>query len=96
MLALLCVFSLSNSELAGLPEGGSGRNGDNAVSLGDVLGPVVVGKDGSTSRIANWHTMTAGEKERTHRIIGARNRKRFAQLRAQGRDVRLSKPREEL
>ncbi|PIL25657.1 hypothetical protein GSI_11407 [Ganoderma sinense ZZ0214-1] len=39
----------------------------------DKLGPVVVNKDGTLSRIANWEEMTPIEKERTLRILVARN-----------------------
>ncbi|KAI0673265.1 hypothetical protein C8Q78DRAFT_712979 [Trametes maxima] len=39
----------------------------------DHLGPVVVNKDGTLSRVANWDAMTPMEKERTLRILVARN-----------------------
>ncbi|KAI0651013.1 hypothetical protein C8Q79DRAFT_875203, partial [Trametes meyenii] len=39
----------------------------------DHLGPVVVNKDGTLSRVANWDSMTPIEKERTLRILLARN-----------------------
>ncbi|KAM5541042.1 hypothetical protein V8D89_005353 [Ganoderma adspersum] len=39
----------------------------------DKLGPVVVNKDGTLSRIANWEEMTPVEKERTVRILVVRN-----------------------
>ncbi|KAM5541065.1 hypothetical protein V8D89_005376 [Ganoderma adspersum] len=44
----------------------------------DKLGPVVVNKDGTLSRIANWEEMTPIEKERTLRILVARNQVRLA------------------
>ncbi|KAI0820132.1 hypothetical protein BC628DRAFT_1423200 [Trametes gibbosa] len=44
----------------------------------DSLGPVVVNKDGTLSRIANWESMTSVEKERTLRILVARNQVRLA------------------
>ncbi|KAG2073001.1 hypothetical protein BDR04DRAFT_1011792 [Suillus decipiens] len=43
-----------------------------AVKL-DILGPMVVNNDGTLSRIANWEKMTE-EKERTMRVVAARNR----------------------
>lgn len=52
------------------------------VNLGALLGPLVINKDGTTARIKNWQSMTALEKERTLRIVGARNRQRMARLRA--------------
>eukprot|EP00049_Salpingoeca_infusionum_P010554 m.182669 g.182669 ORF g.182669 m.182669 type:complete len:90 (+) comp14673_c1_seq1:142-411(+) len=50
----------------------------------DALGPVVINTDGTISRIENWHDMSPLEQERTLRLIGKRNRKRRAQLEAQG------------
>ncbi|KAI0633163.1 hypothetical protein C8Q77DRAFT_1158573 [Trametes polyzona] len=44
----------------------------------DSLGPVVVNKDGTLSRIANWDKMAPIEKERTLRILVARNQIRLA------------------
>ncbi|KDQ23784.1 hypothetical protein PLEOSDRAFT_1016984, partial [Pleurotus ostreatus PC15] len=46
--------------------------GSTAVKL-DELGPMVVNSDGTLSRIANWGSMTEAEKERTLRILLARN-----------------------
>ncbi|KAF8841042.1 hypothetical protein BDN67DRAFT_576200 [Paxillus ammoniavirescens] len=43
----------------------------------DNLGPMVVNSDGTLSRIANWENMTEGEKERTTRVVAARNRLRL-------------------
>ncbi|KAG2123412.1 hypothetical protein DEU56DRAFT_721153, partial [Suillus clintonianus] len=40
----------------------------------DALGPIVVNSDGTLSRIANWEKMTEEEKERTIRVVAARNR----------------------
>ncbi|EPQ55651.1 hypothetical protein GLOTRDRAFT_40931 [Gloeophyllum trabeum ATCC 11539] len=39
----------------------------------DALGPMVVNSDGTLSRIANWPNMTPMERERTMRVLGARN-----------------------
>lgn len=43
----------------------------------DALGPMVVNSDGTLSRIANWAQMTEAEKERTLRVLSARNRIRI-------------------
>ncbi|KAI9058633.1 hypothetical protein FKP32DRAFT_1546549, partial [Trametes sanguinea] len=44
----------------------------------DKLGPVVVNSDGTLSRIANWENMAPVEKERTLRLLVARNQVRIA------------------
>ncbi|KAJ7583785.1 hypothetical protein C8J56DRAFT_951792, partial [Mycena floridula] len=44
----------------------------------DVLGPMVVNSDGTLSRIANWANLTDAEKERTVRVLSARNKIRLA------------------
>ncbi|KAL0470136.1 hypothetical protein QR685DRAFT_244842 [Neurospora intermedia] len=51
-----------------------------AVAL-DNLGPMVVHKDGTISRIANWPEMTEIERENTLRILGKRNQLRLTNLR---------------
>ncbi|KAF4586172.1 hypothetical protein EYR38_010446 [Pleurotus pulmonarius] len=51
--------------------------GSTAVKL-DELGPMVVNSDGTLSRIANWGSMTEAEKERTLRVLLARNKVRLA------------------
>jgi len=56
---------------------------DGAADLRDVLGPLVINKDGTTARITNWGQMSPGERETTLRVVVARNRKRLAVLRAQ-------------
>lgn len=48
----------------------------------DKLGPMVVGRDGAISRIANWPEMTELERENTLRVLGKRNQLRLANLRA--------------
>ncbi|KZT39765.1 hypothetical protein SISSUDRAFT_984355 [Sistotremastrum suecicum HHB10207 ss-3] len=40
----------------------------------DELGPMVVNSDGTLSRIANWKEMSEIEKDRTLRVLVARNR----------------------
>lgn len=52
-----------------------------AVAL-DKLGPMVVGRDGTVSRIANWPEMTELERQNTLRILCKRNQLRLANLRA--------------
>ena len=49
------------------------------VSL-DSLGPMVVNKDGTLSRITNWPEMTDKEQANTLRIIAKRNKKRLKDL----------------
>lgn len=51
-----------------------------SADLTDKLGPLVINKDGTTSRIVNWSKMTEMERERTLRIISKRNRERLAKL----------------
>lgn len=52
----------------------------------DKLGPMVVGRDGTLSRIANWHEMSEFERQNTLRILGKRNQLRLKSLR-QGLDA---------
>lgn len=42
---------------------------------------MVIGRDGSVSRIANWGEMAAVERENTVRVLGRRNQVRLAALR---------------
>ena len=60
-------------------------NGSTSVKLGH-LGPMVVGVDGTLSRISNWDGMTEMERENTLRIIGKRNQMRLAALRGKEGD----------
>ena len=46
----------------------------------DALGPMVVNKDGTISRITNWDKMAPIEKENTLRILKKRNKQRLAAL----------------
>ena len=48
----------------------------------DQLGPMVVGRDGTLSRIANWGEMAQIERQNTLRILGKRNQLRLGALRA--------------
>lgn len=57
-------------------------SGGGTVKL-DHLGPLVVNKDGTLSRIANWEQMTDLERQNTLRILGKRNQLRREGLAAQ-------------
>lgn len=46
----------------------------------DHLGPLVVNKDGTLSRISNWHEMSKIERQNTMRVLGKRNQLRRAAL----------------
>jgi hypothetical protein len=50
----------------------------------DHLGPLVVNKDGSLSRIANWDKMAEIERQNTLRILGKRNQLRLNSLKSEG------------
>ncbi|KAJ4984064.1 prenylcysteine oxidase [Stagonosporopsis vannaccii] len=56
--------------------------GGEAVTL-DHLGPMVVNKDGSLSRIANWKAMSEKERQNTLRVLGKRNQLRLGDLRGE-------------
>ncbi|KAF2680734.1 hypothetical protein K458DRAFT_271389, partial [Lentithecium fluviatile CBS 122367] len=49
----------------------------------DHLGPMVVNRDGTLSRIANWEHMAEIERKNTLRILGKRNQLRMDMLRAE-------------
>ncbi|KAL0952781.1 hypothetical protein HGRIS_007004 [Hohenbuehelia grisea] len=44
----------------------------------DSLGPMIINSDGTLSRIANWAEMIDSERERTLRVLVARNKVRLA------------------
>lgn len=50
-----------------------------SVSLGH-LGPLVVNRDGTTGRVANWETMTVHEKQTTMALLKKRNKARLDAL----------------
>ncbi|KAF9729541.1 hypothetical protein PMIN01_12405 [Paraphaeosphaeria minitans] len=52
-----------------------------AVKL-DHLGPMVVNRDGTLSRIGNWQQMTDMEQTNTLRVLTKRNKQRLDALRA--------------
>lgn len=68
------------------PEAGSAAQLDagtgQSVKLGH-LGPMVVNRDGTLSRIANWEHMSEFERQNTLRILGKRNQLRMETLRAE-------------
>lgn len=68
------------------PESGSGAPqlevGGEGVTL-DYLGPMVVNKDGSLIRIANWETMSEKEKRNTLRVLAKRNQLRLDELKGE-------------
>ncbi|KAF2005771.1 hypothetical protein P154DRAFT_518486 [Amniculicola lignicola CBS 123094] len=49
----------------------------------DHLGPMVVNRDGTLSRIGNWEGMTEIERANTVRVLGKRNMLRLGKLRAE-------------
>jgi hypothetical protein len=49
----------------------------------DHLGPMVVNRDGTLSRVANWEQMSEVERQNTLRILGKRNQMRIATLKAE-------------
>ncbi|KAL8365167.1 hypothetical protein RB595_004125 [Gaeumannomyces hyphopodioides] len=84
----------TTTKLPALPEPGSSSNangapthqldlsgGQGSVTL-DHLGPMVVNRDGTMSRIANWAEMSDIERQNTLRILGKRNQLRLGDLRA--------------
>ena len=59
------------------------------------LGPLVVNKDGSLSRIANWEAMSEREKANTLRVLKKRNQLRLGELEG-GRDTAAQQQQPEL
>jgi hypothetical protein len=53
----------------------------------DHLGPLVVNKDGTLSRIANWDKMAEIEKQNTLRILGKRNQLRMGELKGEEKEA---------
>ena len=81
------MISSSDPAILQLP---TSREGDkspvSSLTLTERLGPLVVAKDGTTSRIANWREMTPEEKRTTLRRITARNRERLEALQTKMKD----------
>ncbi len=81
------IFARSHStKLLELPVSDQ-SNGDDVpkISLGEKvsfeeLGPIIINKDGTTSRIANWGILTKAEQDSSWRIISARNKKRVENI----------------
>lgn len=76
--------SSSTSEPQGLPAPSDAKGiklavGEDGVKL-DAMGPMVVNKDGTLSRIANWDKMADIEKQNTLRVLGKRNKQRLEAL----------------
>lgn len=83
ILVLRTVSSASESVEPGaamLPPAAETGRSAKPLNLAEKLGPLVVNKDGTTNRIANWAEMTKEEKETTMRVITARNRRRLSAL----------------
>ncbi len=48
------------------------------------LGPMIINKDGSASRITNWDKMSQREQTTAWKLIGERNKKRITDLERNG------------
>jgi hypothetical protein len=59
--------------------------GGSTVKL-DHMGPLVVNKDGTLSRINNWGEMSEVERQNTLRVLGKRNMLRREALQAEGQE----------
>jgi hypothetical protein len=59
--------------------------GSSAVKL-DHMGPLVVNKDGTLSRISNWGEMSEIERQNTLRVLGKRNMLRREALEKEGKE----------
>ena len=64
------------------PEGARTLPVGSSIAL-DELGPIIVGEDGSLRRIANWFSLSKREQEVALRRLGARNKRRLADLASQ-------------
>ena len=59
----------------------SSDGGENFTVKLESLGPIIVNTDGSMQRIPNWNEMPQSEKDKTMRLVSARNKKRMMALR---------------
>ena len=59
----------------------SSDGGENFTVKLESLGPIIVNTDGSMQRIPNWSEMPQSEKDKTMRLVSARNKKRMMALR---------------
>eukprot|EP00658_Telonema_sp_P-2_P025838 TRINITY_DN20412_c0_g1_i1.p1 TRINITY_DN20412_c0_g1~~TRINITY_DN20412_c0_g1_i1.p1 ORF type:complete len:113 (+),score=21.88 TRINITY_DN20412_c0_g1_i1:208-546(+) len=53
---------------------------DMSQTILEKIGPLVIHKDGTSSRVADWGKMDEFDRQRTLRIITARNKKRLQAL----------------
>jgi len=82
------AVSVEDAKPMALPKGSSrgAEGGAAGLEVGgrkvamDHLGPVVVNSDGTISRITNWDTLSARERETALRRISKRNNERKEQL----------------
>ena len=87
LLLLIATLIATTATVPELPTSGENRKPSvRSISLTEKLGPLVVGKDGTTNRISNWQEMTESEKEVTLRRVTARNRRRLEALRANAKE----------
>ena len=63
--------------------------GGTGVAL-DALGPLVIHKDGTASRIEGWAAKPEAEKQKVLRVLGKRNRERTQKITARGGKVTTS------
>jgi len=68
-----------DADIPALPVGEGGDAGDGS-KVFETLGPLVVNKDGTLSRISNWGILGAAERETTRRMVGQRNEIRLQRL----------------
>jgi hypothetical protein len=54
--------------------------GGEAISLGEELGPMIMNKDGTVRRIANWKELSDHERKSATRRITRRNNERMAEF----------------
>ena len=81
-------ISNENNENPDVPLLGEGDPNDTSIpriKLGETIrfeemGPIILNTDGTTRRIANWDTLTEGEKKVTWRRISKRNEERRKRL----------------
>jgi hypothetical protein len=57
----------------------------------DYLGPLVVNRDGTTGRVANWAEMTENERQTTLKLLTRRNKQRLEVLKQEQSDAKHDK-----
>ena len=70
---LLAIEDVPDSNVTTIQVGGENVKLDN-------LGPIIVNTDGSLSRIPNWANLSDIERDRSLRLIAARNKRRTEAL----------------